>query len=134
MTMGCALIMGRKTYESIPVRLKGRTIIVMTRRPRIESAFVPDEFARDLKHALELAHGYKRPVWIAGGGEVYRQALRAEVVDFIDMTVVPRVDHLPSKEDVLFPLSEISHGFRLEERACNEKDSCLAHHLYVRVL
>jgi dihydrofolate reductase len=132
MTMGCVLIMGRKTYESIPVPLKGRTIIVMTRRPRIESAFVPDEFARDLDHALEIAKGYDRPVWIAGGGEVYRQALRAEVVDFIDMTVVPKVEQPPTPDDVFFPLGEVASGYRLEQRSRNERDDRLRHKLYVR--
>lgn len=132
MTLGTTLVMGRKTFEGLPAKLKKRTVIVMTRRPRIESAFVPDEFARDLDHAIELAHGYERPVWIAGGGEVYRQALRAGVVDFIDMTIVPRVDRQPSKDDVLFPLSEISHGFRMEDRQRNEDNPRLAHQLYVR--
>jgi len=132
MTLGCTLVMGRKTYESLPGPLKGRTIIVMTRRPRIESAFVPDEFARDLQHALTLAHEYGKPVWIAGGGVVYGEAIRAGVVDFIDMTVVPLVDKPPEPEDVFFPLSEISFGFRLTERLRNENDPRLGHHLYVR--
>jgi len=132
MTLGCALIMGRKTFESLPVQLKGRRVIMVTRQPRLESKFTPDGFARDLEHALQLAHGYAEPVWIAGGGQVYVEVLAKGFVDFIDMTVVPRVEHVSTKEAVRFPLGEIEHAFRLEKQIGNKDDPRLGHQLYVK--
>lgn len=66
-TMGHTLVMGRKTYESIGRPLPGRRTIVLSRQP-LEipgAAVVP---------SLEEVKA-EGAVFIAGGAEVYRQAL-----------------------------------------------------------
>ena len=86
LTMGRPVIMGRKTWESLPRRpLPGRRNIVITRQPgfRAEGAAVvasPEE-------ALRLAAA-DRPEEIAviGGGEIYRQFMA--LVDRIYLTEV----------------------------------------------
>ena len=78
-TLGGALIMGRKTWESLPVRpLKNRLNIVVT-RGEAEGA---DHIARDLDEALTIAHdaGHTR-VYGMGGASIYEGLL-------------PRVDRL----------------------------------------
>lgn len=74
-TRGHAVIMGRKTWESLPPRfrpLPGRRNVVLTRQPnwRAEGA----EVAATLAQALEQLAGTPR-AFVIGGAEVYAQAL-----------------------------------------------------------
>ena len=71
LTMGTPMIMGRKTFESLPGLLPGRSHIVLTRSPewRADGA----EVAHSADAALALA-GEGR-VSIVGGAEVYRLML-----------------------------------------------------------
>lgn len=77
-TMGNPVIMGRKTYQSIPENyrpLTGRTNIVLTR-----SGFKPEEknveVANSLEQAYELAENIGEKAFIIGGASVYREALK----------------------------------------------------------
>lgn len=92
-TMGHALVMGRKTYESIGRPLPGRRTIVLSR----DESYRPEgvEVASSLDRGLELAG--KEEVFIAGGGEVYRRAL--DLADDILLTVV----HGRVEGDAFFP-------------------------------
>lgn len=71
-TMGKAVIMGRKTYESIGRPLPGRRNIVITRNTalRIEGC----EMASSLDEAIALCNPTEEN-FIIGGGEIYRQAM-----------------------------------------------------------
>lgn len=69
-TMGKPVVMGRKTWESLPRRpLPGRRNIVITRQP----GFAPEgaEVAASAGEALRLAGGVPE-VAVIGGGEIYR--------------------------------------------------------------
>ena len=72
LTSGHAVIMGRKTWESLGRPLPNRTNIVITRNPdyKPEGALVTSS----LESALELA-GQDEEKFIIGGGEIYRQAM-----------------------------------------------------------
>lgn len=67
MTTGTLMIMGRKTFESLPGLLPGRRHVVLTRDAawRAEGA----EVARNVEEALRLA-GEKR-VSVIGGAEIF---------------------------------------------------------------
>lgn len=74
-TMGCPVIMGRRTWESLPERfrpLPGRDNIVVTRNPhwQAEGARAADS----LPAALALAAGTPA-AFVIGGAELYRDAL-----------------------------------------------------------
>ena len=74
LTQGCPVIMGRKTWDSLPPRfrpLPGRSNIVITRQPiwQAEGAL----HASSLPEALQLS-GDVPEVWVIGGAEIYRQA------------------------------------------------------------
>ncbi len=96
-TMGAPVIMGRKTWESLPARyrpLPGRRNLVVTRQPGYAAEGA--ETAASLDAALALAQGARR-VFVIGGGELYAQ-------------VLPRADELVLTEvqaeldgDVRFP-------------------------------
>ncbi|HSW08656.1 dihydrofolate reductase [Aquabacterium sp.] len=80
-TMGCPVIMGRKTWDSLPARfrpLPGRQNIVVTRQPGWAAAGAT--VAHSLDQAL-LAAGDAARVFVIGGAALYAAAL-------------PRVDEL----------------------------------------
>jgi dihydrofolate reductase len=75
LTMGCPVIMGRKTWESIPERfrpLPGRLNIVVTRQP----GWNADGASRagSLAEAIALCEGQPR-AWVIGGAELFAHAL-----------------------------------------------------------
>ena len=75
MTMGKAVIMGRKTYESIPLRfrpLPGRLNIVATKNPEYKVA--GGEVVHSVEAALVAARGYDE-VMVAGGEALYKAFL-----------------------------------------------------------
>ena len=73
LTMGHTLVMGRATYDSIGRPLPGRTTIVLTRDPSWSAEGVL--VAHSLDEALAQADGLPGDVVIAGGAQVYADAL-----------------------------------------------------------
>lgn len=96
LTMGSAMIMGRRTFDSLPGLLPGRRHIVLTRDPawKAEGA----EVAHDVESALALAGD--TPVSVIGGAEIFALFLdRADAIeltevhgDFSGDTFLPRFD------------------------------------------
>lgn len=71
-TDGRPVIMGRRTWESLPERfrpLPGRRTIVLSRRPGYQAPGA--EVVGSLAEAVKLADGTGAMVWLAGGAEVY---------------------------------------------------------------
>jgi len=73
-TLGQPVIMGRKTWDSLPVKfrpLPGRTNIVVTRQPdwQSEGALV----VHSLQEALQACP--EQGPWVIGGAELYRLAM-----------------------------------------------------------
>ena len=74
LTMGNVMIMGRKTLDSIGIELPGRKTIVCSRDNNCE---IPNiETARSLEEAYSIAEEYAGEIFIVGGGEIYKQALK----------------------------------------------------------
>lgn len=74
-TMGCPVIMGRKTFQSIGRVLPGRKNVVITRDKNFNAT---NEF--DIKTETSIENALKhlaneQEVFIIGGGEIYKQAL-----------------------------------------------------------
>jgi dihydrofolate reductase len=72
LTMGHAMVMGRKTHEAIGRALPGRRNIVITSR---EIGTPGVEIARSLDEALALARTTDPEPFVVGGGEIYALAL-----------------------------------------------------------
>ncbi len=88
-TMGQALVMGRRTYESIGRPLPGRTTVVVTRqRPWPPDGELPDGVlvAGSVPEALAQAAATGRDVFVQGGSRIYAEAL--PVADILDITWV----------------------------------------------
>ncbi|MCE9638075.1 MAG: dihydrofolate reductase [Planctomycetes bacterium] len=98
-TMGTALVMGRKTYDSIGKPLPGRDNIVITRRPAEFAAAHPGTFpVASLDEALTLAASRGATVAsVIGGGEIYTAAL--PIADEMVLTQIPH----EGGGDVFFP-------------------------------
>jgi len=80
-TLGAPVLMGRKTWDSLPPRfrpLPGRRNIVVTRDVQWQAAGA--ERAGSLEQAIALC-GDAPQAWVTGGSEIYRLALpRADTV------------------------------------------------------
>ena len=73
-TAGAPVVMGRKTWDSLPPRfrpLPGRRNIVVTRQADWREAGA--ERASDLPQALELA-GAVPDIWVIGGAQIFEEA------------------------------------------------------------
>ena len=94
LTMGHPMIMGRKTWESLPGKLPGRPHIVVTRNPAYvaEGATVAPSL-----HAAVTAAGDTDEVFLIGGAELYSQAF-----DFADRLQLTEID-ADYEGDAYFP-------------------------------
>lgn len=96
-TLGCPVIMGRKTWDSLPERfrpLPGRTNIVVTRNA--QWAATGAKVAHSVERALVLA-GDAPKVFVIGGAGLYAAAL-----PLADELVLTEIDH-DFTGDVSFP-------------------------------
>ena len=117
LTRGHHVIMGRKTFESMPKALPNRTNVVVSRQKEYtaENAHV----VHSLEAALALAHEDDRP-FIIGGGEIYRQGMA--FAKCIELTRV----HDDFEADTFFP--EIDTALWREVwRENHDKDEKHAH-------
>jgi dihydrofolate reductase len=95
-TWGMAVVMGRKTFESVNKPLPGRVNIVIT--GNADWAAPGTQTATSLTDALEQAKATNcKEIFIIGGGEIYRQAL--SLADTVYLTRV----HAELEGDTFFP-------------------------------
>lgn len=96
LTMGYPIIMGRKTFESLPKgALPGRRNIVVSRNASLEAPGA--EVATSLENAIRLCNGTEK-VFIIGGAQIYKEAI--EMADRICLT---RFDRTADDADCFFP-------------------------------
>lgn len=99
-TLGHPMIMGRATHDAIGRWLPGRTTIVVTSDP--DAIQLPADgrgrAVGSVTEALALARELDDTVYVAGGGQVYRQAWDA--LDELDLTEV----HADAEGSVVFPV------------------------------
>lgn len=96
-TMGYPIVMGRKTFESLPNGvLPGRQNIIITRNQNysVEGARV----VHSLKEALATEVCESDRVFLIGGGELYRQC-----IDIADELHITLVHHTLEDADTFFP-------------------------------
>ena len=110
LTSGQTVIMGRKTWESLPPRfrpLPGRRNIVISRQP--DFAAPGAELAASLEAALQLA-APAETAFIIGGEQIYRQAM--DVADRLEITEVD----LEPEGDAWFPAIDPKR-WRVDQKA-----------------
>ena len=95
LTSDHCIIMGRKTFESLPGLLPNRTHIIITRQKEYfcKNCIV----ASSLEEAIKIAFREDEAPFIIGGGEIYKQSIN--IVDVIELTRV----HTQVEADTFFP-------------------------------
>lgn len=84
-TMGHSIIMGRKTFESLPKKpLPGRLNLVITRDPgplseKYEDVYFTDDLSMAFRRALMV--NPDRDIFIIGGEQIYYMALEGRYVE-----------------------------------------------------
>lgn len=94
-TTGHPILMGRNTFESIGKPLPNRTSIIITRNNNyfIDGCLI----ANSIEQAIELVEG--NDAFIIGGAQIYKEALKQNLVDRLDITVL----HHEFEADAFFP-------------------------------
>jgi len=89
LTIGKPMIMGRKTFESLPGLLPGRRHIVLTRDPAWAEEGA--EVARSPEEAIALANAPH--IAVIGGAEIYRAFLpHADRIEWTEVAAEPEGD------------------------------------------
>ena len=83
LTLGHSVIMGRKTFESLPNPLPKRRNIIITKNKDYSRDGI--EVTSNIEDAIDLCKNDSQP-FIIGGGEIYSQTI--EIVDKIELTRV----------------------------------------------
>lgn len=108
-TMGCVLIMGSRTADSLIARLKGakdrvftpqdqevlsgRTLIVVSRKEHVRDYvrlgfYVERSLEAAIVKANELADPLLTNVVLAGGGQLYKEALEKDLIDTMVVSTI----------------------------------------------
>ena len=113
LTTGHAIIMGRKTYESLPngALPHRRNIVVSRSIKEMEGC----EVYSNLEAALKAAEGKTEETFIIGGESIYRQSLPA--AHKLYLTVV---DDAPQQADAFFPEINPKEWKLIEKEMRNE--------------
>ncbi len=83
------VVMGAKTFKTLPRPLKERVNIVYSRSQNFEGAEITQKSPHDLLAELE-SRGFKE-VAICGGSQIYNMFMKAKLVDRIYLTIEPLV-------------------------------------------
>lgn len=143
LTSNSTVIMGRKTFESIPQPKSGpmlptRLVYVITRDISRVTSTRPDYVATTIENAIHAARTAEKTgsgssqIWIIGGAQVYVEAVGKGYVDEIDYTLVPAVQSIPEGAEVIRLPETFLNGFYLIDETPNFEDPQLIHRTYRR--
>lgn len=119
LTTGHTIIMGRKTFESLPKgALPNRRNVVLTRSL---ITFPGTEVFSSLQMALASC-APEEDVYIIGGASVYREAL-----PLADRLFLTEIEDIPAQADAFFPLFSLDE-WKVAEKEEHEPDE--KHHYH----
>jgi dihydrofolate reductase len=117
LTMGHAIVMGRRTWESIGRPLPGRRTIVVSRQSGYDPGDIQVEVSTSLEHALHIGTSTgDDEIFIVGGAELYREALAR--ADRLHLTRI----HKAVEGNTYFPVVDWN-DWRLVESEAHEADN-----------
>ena len=99
-TINKTIVMGRKTFESLPGVLPFRKHIVLSRDKGYNVENPQVEIKHSLEEVLEEIKFSKEEIFIIGGEEIYRQILEKNLADKIYIT---RIYKTVEDADTFFP-------------------------------
>lgn len=95
-TMGHPVIMGRKTFESLPKALPGRKNIVISTNPEYKADGA--EVVASVDEAIKLAEAENTEAFVIGGGRIY-----TEFLPYADNLYLTEIDAECPDADTYFP-------------------------------
>lgn len=95
-TMGHPVIMGRKTFESLPKALPGRKNIVISANPEYKADGA--EIVTSVEEAIKLAEAENADAFVIGGGRIY-----AEFLPYADNLYLTEINAECPDADTYFP-------------------------------
>jgi dihydrofolate reductase len=118
-TMGRAIIMGRKTYESIGRPLPGRLNIVITRNTdyAVDGVMTFSTIDAAIDYVKAHKDQWGEEIFIAGGGEVYKQTL--PIADRIYLTKI----HKKVEGDTFYPEFNLDQFTVVSEESRQEPEA-----------
>jgi dihydrofolate reductase len=109
LTTGHAVIMGRKTFESLPKgALPNRKNVVLTSMPN--AGFVNCFACDSMRDALDICEK-EEEIFMIGGSTVYKQALK-----IADKMYLTRIHHVFEDADTFFPEFDINEWEEVERQ------------------
>lgn len=124
-TSGSTVVMGRKTFESLPKALPNRRNIVIT--SNTDKTFEGAKSCKSIDEALKMCENEEN-VFIIGGGRVY-----SEFLDLADKLYLTEIDATDDETTVYFPHFDKSL-FKKEVLQENEEDGIKFNHvLYTKI-
>ena len=138
LTLGGTLVLGRRTFESLPGILPGRYHLILTRDVFCEGfSDGAAGYTNSLNEALEMMKDIQEHtgenIWIAGGAQIYSMFLDSGAIEEIDHTIVPSVNLSEVKnlvEPVRFNIEGTLKGYELIDEERNQADPRLLHRRY----
>lgn len=125
LTTGHFVVMGRKTFESLPNSLPERINVVITRNsnynPNNPSVIVESNIHKIISYYMNTGK-QEKDLWIIGGAETYKQFL--PYVDEVHMTFIHKE---AEKVDTYFPIEvmrEIGFELSMSNRTFSESENC----------
>ena len=123
-TLGGAIIMGRKTWDSLPFKPLSKRMNIVVSSGDVDAEFVVKSITEAV--ALALQHGYHRVYGIGGAG-IYR-----EMLPMADRLLITEVETQVEDADTFFPEFDGEEWQRINERPFEHKDPSCSLHEYLR--
>ena len=124
-TMGHPIVMGRKTFESLPKVLPGRKNIVISRNTDILNNEI--ELYKSIRDFLVAYNNFNDEIFVIGGASIYQQ-----FIDTATKMYLTEIDEVEPNADVFFPRFEKDEWNREQLSELEEQNIKYRHVLYKR--
>lgn len=124
-TMGSQIVVGRKTWESIPNSLPGRDVFVLTKNPELVET---SERVQAFTSVFDVIQNLDplRMTYVIGGAEVYEQFM-----PYASFMLITLVDRPVEEYDAVFP-TDVGGVWVRKQSEVLTKEGDVVVHLLVR--
>lgn len=126
-TMGKKILMGRKTFESLPKLLPGRELFVATKHDNIGNKEV--HVVKDVDAFIEQYKNSEEEVFICGGAEIYKKFL-----PHCKKMIITEIYDIAKEADTYFPDFEYKDWDIELKMKGFEKDQKSSNNVYWQIL
>ena len=123
-TMGHPVVMGRRTFESLPNVLPGRKNIIISRKNIIDNKI---EVYKSIKEFLFNYQNYEDDIFIIGGARIY-----SEFISMTNKIYLTEIDAIEKDADVFFPIFDKEEFDKEIINNLEENNIKFSHVLYKR--